>query len=80
MGVQETTPIFANNQIEITQKTARKMGELCELLKQRGQQEGFSILAAQRLVLQCVLAMFAEDRGLLPQDLVYWLYSRMFKR
>lgn len=69
MGVEETTPIFANNQVEITKKTARKMGELCELLKQRGKKEGFDTLAAQRLVLQCVLAMFAEDRGLLPQNL-----------
>jgi type II restriction/modification system DNA methylase subunit YeeA len=69
MGVEETIPIFANNQVEITQKTARKMGELCELLKERGKREGFDTLAAQRLVLQCVLAMFAEDRGLLPPDL-----------
>ncbi len=66
MGVKQKTPIFENNQVEITQKTARKMGELCEILKQRGKKEGFSVLAAQRLVLQCVLAMFAEDRGLLP--------------
>ena len=60
------------------------MGELCEILKQRGEKEGFSTLAdgrglggfpherpvqeaAQRLVLQCVLAMFAEDRGLFYQ-------------
>lgn len=69
MGVSQQTPIFANNQIEITKDTARKMGELCEILKERGQKEGFSILAAQRLVLQCVLAMFAEDRGLLPHDM-----------
>jgi type II restriction/modification system DNA methylase subunit YeeA len=69
MGVQEATPIFANNQIEITQKTVRKMGELCELLKERGKREGFDTLTAQRLVLQCVLAMFAEDRDLLPPDL-----------
>ena len=70
MGVTQKTPIFENNQVEITQKTARKMGELCQILQQRGRREGtFSALAAQRLVLQCVLAMFAEDRGLLPQDI-----------
>ena len=70
MEVQQQTPIFANNQIEITQKTARKMGELCEILKQRGRRDAkFSVSAAQRLVLQCVLAMFAEDRGLLPHDM-----------
>jgi methylase of polypeptide subunit release factors len=69
MEVEEKTPIFANNQIEITQKTARKMGELCELLKERGKRQGFDTLDAQRLVLQCVLAMFAEDRGLLPSHI-----------
>lgn len=69
MGVEQQNPIFQNNQVEVTKETARKMGELCEILRQRGEKEGFSILAAQRLVLQCVLAMFAEDRGLLPRDL-----------
>ena len=52
MGVQQQTPIFANNQIEITQKTARKMGELCEILKQRGRRDAkIRVLDAQRLVL-----------------------------
>ncbi|MGL6338574.1 MAG: DNA methyltransferase, partial [Waterburya sp.] len=69
MELSEKSSIFQNNQIEVTKETARKMGELCEILKQRGEKEGFSILAAQRLVLQCVLAMFAEDRGLLPTDM-----------
>ncbi|MBE9169202.1 class I SAM-dependent DNA methyltransferase [Pleurocapsales cyanobacterium LEGE 06147] len=69
MGLEPKNPVFQNNQVEVTQKTARKMGELCEILKQRGEKEGFGILDAQRLILQCVLAMFAEDRGLLPQDM-----------
>ena len=69
MGLEPKNSIFQNNQVEVTKKTARKMGELCEILKQRGKREGFSTLAAQRLVLQCVLAMFAEDRGLLPPDM-----------
>ena len=69
MGLEPKNSIFQNNQVEVTKETARKMGELCEILKQRGKKEGFSTLAAQRLVLQCVLAMFAEDRGLLPQDM-----------
>ena len=69
MGVEQKDSIFQNNQVEVTKETARKMGELCEILKQRGIKEGFSTLAAQRLVLQCVLAMFAEDRGLLPPDM-----------
>ncbi|BAZ46170.1 DNA modification methyltransferase related protein [Chondrocystis sp. NIES-4102] len=69
MELEEKRSIFENNQIEVTKETARKMGELCEILKQRGEKKGFSVLAAQRLVLQCVLAMFAEDRGLLPPDI-----------
>ena len=69
MGLEQQTPIFQNNQVEITKETARKMGELCEILKQRGEKEGFNTLDAQRLVLQCVLAMFAEDRGLLPHNI-----------
>jgi methylase of polypeptide subunit release factors len=69
MGLEQKNPVFQNNQVEVTKETARKMGELCEILKQRGTNEGFSILAAQRLVLQCVLAMFAEDRGMLPPDM-----------
>ncbi len=69
MGLEQKNSIFQNNQVEVTKETARKMGELCEILKQRGKREGFDTLAAQRLVLQCVLAMFAEDRGLLPPDM-----------
>ncbi len=62
-------PVFRNNQQEITEKAGKRMGELCQMLKVRGKREGFDDLVAQRFVLQCVLAMFAEDRGLLPKDL-----------
>jgi len=65
MGLEQKNPVFQNNQVEVTKETARKMGELCEILKQRG----IKALAAQRFVLQCVLAMFAEDRGMLPPDM-----------
>ncbi|MFM2381072.1 MAG: hypothetical protein RLZZ143_3655, partial [Cyanobacteriota bacterium] len=69
MEVGNRTPIFQNNQVEITETAARRMGELFQLLKKRGQKSGFDELTAQRFILQCVLAMFAEDRGLLPRDL-----------
>ena len=62
-------PVFRNNQQEITEKAGKRMGELCQILKARGKRESFDDLVAQRFVLQCVLAMFAEDRGLLPKDL-----------
>ncbi|MGL5509582.1 MAG: DNA methyltransferase, partial [Microcoleaceae cyanobacterium] len=62
-------PIFQNNQVEITETAARRMGELFQVLKKRSRKSGFDDLTAQRFILQCVLAMFAEDRGLLPRDL-----------
>jgi hypothetical protein len=62
-------PVFKNNQQEITVKAGKRMGELCQMLKARGAKSGFDDLTAQRMVLQCVLAMFAEDRGLLPRDM-----------
>lgn len=58
---------FGLNQIEVTEAQARSMGELFRRLRKRGEQSGdFTPLEAQRFVLQCVLSLFAEDRGLLP--------------
>ncbi len=59
------TPIFSNNQVEVTERAARRMGELLLELEKRGIEK----LTAQRFILQCVLAMFAEDRQLLPRDM-----------
>ncbi len=69
MELGNRTPIFQNNQVEITETAARRMGELFCLLKARSKKDDFDELTAQRFILQCVLAMFAEDRGLLPRDL-----------
>jgi hypothetical protein len=58
---------FGLNQIEVTEAQARSMGELFKRLRKRGEKSGaFTALEAQRFVLQCVLSLFAEDRGLLP--------------
>lgn len=58
---------FGLNQIEVTEAQARRMGELFRRLRERGEKSGdFTALESQRFVLQCVLSMFAEDRGLLP--------------
>ena len=65
MELGQKTPIFQNNQVEVTERAARRMGELLLELEARGIEK----LTAQRFVLQCVLAMFAEDRQLLPRDL-----------
>jgi type II restriction/modification system DNA methylase subunit YeeA len=65
MELGEKTPVFRNNQVEVTVKAARRMGELLLELENRGIEK----LKAQRFILQCVLAMFAEDRQLLPRDM-----------
>ena len=64
-----TKPVFKNNQVAVTKKAAERMGELYTTLKKRAENSGFTELNAQKFVLQCVLAMFAEDLGLLPNDL-----------
>lgn len=65
MELGNRTPVFNNNQIAVTERAARRMGELLLELESRG----IGKLTAQRFVLQCVLAMFATDRQLLPRDL-----------
>jgi SAM-dependent methyltransferase len=67
----ETKPVFNNNQQEITQEAAMRMGQLYQDLEKRlcAKLGNFKPIDIQRFVLQCVLAMFAEDRGLLPSDL-----------
>jgi type II restriction/modification system DNA methylase subunit YeeA len=65
MEFENRAPVFRNNQVEVTERAARRMGELLVELKKRK----IDGLVAQRFVLQCVLAMFAEDRGLLPNSL-----------
>jgi len=65
----KTTPIFKNNQVEVTKNAAQRLGLLYKNLKARSHHDGFTVQIAQRFILQCVLAMFAEDRGLLPSDM-----------
>ncbi|MEH2360963.1 DNA methyltransferase [Nostoc sp.] len=65
MEFGDKTPVFRNNQLEVTERAARRMGELFLELEKRGIEK----LTAQRFILQCVLAMFAEDRQLLPRDM-----------
>ncbi|MBD2559472.1 MULTISPECIES: DNA methyltransferase [Nostoc] len=65
MEFGDKTPVFRNNQLEVTERAARRMGELLLELEKRGIEK----LTAQGFILQCVLAMFAEDRQLLPRDM-----------
>ncbi len=72
---RERPSVFGNNQVEVTEKAARRLGEGLypdlwrRLQREQRLSEGEAALMAQRFVLQCVLAMFAEDRGLLPDSL-----------
>ena len=70
MELTDRKPVFNNNQIEVTETAGQRMGLLFQELRKRGKQKKlFDEKIAQRFVLQCVLAMFAEDRGMLPRDL-----------
>jgi len=72
MRRSKATPLFRNNQTIITEKAARRLGDLYNNLIERGRDRKwreYSELQAQRFVLQCVLAMFAEDLDLLPDNL-----------
>ena len=62
------SPVFNNNLIEVTEMAAGRMGTLLTMLIER-KRDAIEPQVAQRFVLQCVLAMFAEDRRLLPPDL-----------
>ncbi|MBW4477120.1 MAG: N-6 DNA methylase [Tolypothrix brevis GSE-NOS-MK-07-07A] len=65
MELGDKTPVFRNNQLVVTERAARRMGELLLELEKRKIEK----LTAQGFILQCVLAMFAEDRQLLPRDM-----------
>jgi SAM-dependent methyltransferase len=65
MELGQKTPVFQNNQVQVTERAARRMGELLLELESRGIEK----LIGQRFILQCVLAMFAEKRQLLPRDM-----------
>ncbi len=54
-------PVFENNQVEVTKNAAFQLAELFRSLAREVDRE-----IAQRFTLQCMVAMFAEDVGLLP--------------
>ena len=56
------TPHFRNNRVSVTLSAASKVGEVFRSLHQKSKDRA----ASQRFVLQCVVAMFSEDVGLLP--------------
>jgi hypothetical protein len=58
-------PLFAHNWVQVTREAARDVAHAFNSLVARGEDR----VRARRFILQCVVAMFAEDIGLLPQDL-----------
>jgi SAM-dependent methyltransferase len=61
----ETRPAFGNDLVAVTRESAARVSAVFNHLVARGVER----LAAQRFVLQSVMAMFAEDIGLLPAHL-----------
>ncbi len=55
-------PVFNNNRVEVTREAAWQLTSLYHSLEGATGQD-----IAQRFTLQCMIAMFAEDTGLLPE-------------
>ncbi len=58
-------PLFKHNWVEVTREAAKDVANAFNSLVARSEDR----VRARRFILQCVVAMFAEDIGLLPQDL-----------
>ena len=59
-------PIFGNNWVEVTRRAADQMATVFKEIVDRGEDRQ----RAQRFILQLLVAMVAEDIGLLPEQLV----------
>lgn len=57
------TPLFGNDLVQVTREAAAQVSSVFRSMKDRG----IPRLDAQHFVLQSVVAMFAEDIGLLPE-------------
>src|SRR5213594_3467953 len=58
-------PIFGNNWVEVTRQAAKDVASAFNSLVHRREDRA----RARRFILQCVVAMFSEDIGLLPESL-----------
>ncbi|MBN1565973.1 MAG: class I SAM-dependent DNA methyltransferase [Anaerolineae bacterium] len=57
-------PVFQNNLVEVTKNAAHSLSEVFKSLARRDNDRA----VIQRFILQCMLALFAEDIGLLPDS------------
>ena len=62
---RKSLPIFGNNWVEVTREAAKDVANVFNSLVARGE----SRESARRFVLQCVVAMYSQKSGLLPEDL-----------
>jgi SAM-dependent methyltransferase len=62
---RKITPIFGNNWVEVTREAAKDVANVFNSLVARRE----SRESARRFVLQCVVAMYSQKSGLLPEDL-----------
>ncbi len=62
-------PLFDNNRVEVTRAAADKVAQVFNHLVHR-KAKPVPRDKAQRFILQCVVALFAEDIGLLPKGLL----------
>jgi SAM-dependent methyltransferase len=69
-------PIFDNNRVEVTRKAADHMAQLFRDIVFRGEDRA----RTQRFLLQLLVAMVAEDIGLLPGDIVTELLGECAER
>lgn len=60
---REIRPVFGNDLVAVTRQAAADVAKVFQSMKARGINRG----DAQRFILQCVMAMFSEDVGLLPR-------------
>jgi hypothetical protein len=59
----DRTPLLGNNRVEVTREAADSVATVLNSLIARGEERS----RVQRFMLQCVLAMFAEDFDLIPR-------------
>ena len=58
-------PIFCNNRVDVTKKAARALARIYNSIISRGN----DIKNSQKFILQCLMALFSEDIGLLPNSI-----------
>ena len=62
---RQFAPVFGNNWVEVTREAAQGVADAFNSMVARGEDRA----CARRYILQSVVAMFAEDIGLLPDNL-----------